>query len=483
MKQLCSLALDTAQSRGASYADVRIIETRRESIETKNEGVASMRRTEDLGFGVRVIANGSWGFAASREVTREAVEQTAAQAVAIAQASARVKHEAVRLTPEPACEDAWKTPVKRDPFEVPPQEKIGLLLRINAELMRVKGVKVAQGTMNFVREHQTFASTEGSFIEQDLTRSGVGYSATAVGHDDVQKRSYPASFRGLWMGKGYELIEELPLLEHAGQTAEEAVALLTADQCPSGTRDLILSGDQLALQIHESVGHPTELDRVLGTEANYAGTSFATVDKLKNLRYASPMVTIVADSTLVGGLATVGYDDEGVKAQKWPLIQDGILVGYLSSRETASAIGESRSRGAMRADGWARIPLIRMTNISLMPNEGTLDDLIADTDDGILVSTNRSWSIDQQRVNFQFGCEIGWEIKKGKKVRLLKNPTYQGITTEFWGSCDFICGTSEFVLWGVANCGKGQPGQTAEMSHGAAPARFLNVNVGVGYDK
>ena len=481
MKHLCTLALDTAQSRGASYADVRMIETRWESIETKNEMVASMRRTEDLGFGVRVIANGSWGFAASREVTREEIERVAAQAVAIAQASARVKHEGVRLAPEPAYEDVWKTPVKRDPFEVPTEEKVGLLLRINAELMRVKGVKVAQGYMNFVREHQYFASTEGSFVVQELTRSGVGYSATAVGHDDVQRRSYPASFRGLWMGKGYELIQELPLLEHAQQTAEEAVALLTADQCPSGKRDLILTGDQLALQIHESVGHPTELDRVLGTEANYAGTSFATLDKLGTLRYGSPMVNIVADSTLPEGLATVGYDDEGVQAQRWHLIREGVLVGYLTSRETASAIGEPRSRGAMRADGWARIPLIRMTNISLMPNEGTLDDLIADTDDGILVSTNRSWSIDQQRVNFQFGCEIGWEIVKGKKTRLLKNPTYQGITTEFWGSCDAICGAREFVLWGVANCGKGQPGQTAEMSHGAAPARFRNVNVGVGY--
>ena len=481
MKHLCTLALDTAKSRGASYADIRMIETRWEGIETKNEIVASMRRTEDLGFGVRVIADGSWGFAASREVTREEIERVAAQAAAIAQASARIKHEEVRLAPEPAREDVWKTPVKRDPFEVPTEEKVGLLLRINSELMRVKGVKVAQGTMNFVREHQYFASTEGSFIEQELTRSGVGYSATAVGHDDVQRRSYPASFRGLWMGKGYELIEELPLLEHAGQTAEEAVALLTADQCPSGKRDLILSGDQLALQIHESVGHPLELDRVLGTEANYAGTSFATVDRLGTLRYGSPMVNLVADSTLPGGLATVGYDDEGVQAQQWPLIQEGLLVGYLTSRETAAVVGEPRSRGAMRADGWARIPLIRMTNISLMPNEGTLDDLIADTDDGILVSTNRSWSIDQQRVNFQFGCEIGWEIRKGKKTRLLKNPTYQGITTEFWGSCDFICGASEFVLWGVANCGKGQPGQTAEMSHGAAPARFRKVNVGVGY--
>ncbi|MFH1008777.1 MAG: TldD/PmbA family protein [Candidatus Latescibacterota bacterium] len=482
MKDLCMLALDTAQSLGASYADIRIIETRREGIETKNEQVASTRRAEDLGFGIRVIANGSWGFAASFQVTREGIERMAAQAVAIARASARVHHEAVRLAPEPAHVDIWKTPVCRDPFDVPAQEKIDLLLRINEELMRTKGVKLAQGYMNFVREQQTFASTEGSFIEQDLTRSGVGYTATAVGNEDVQKRSYPASFRGLWMGKGYELIDELPLLGNAEQTAQEAVALLTADQCPPGDRDLILCGDQLALQIHESVGHPTELDRVLGMEANYAGTSFATVDKLKTLRYGSPMVTIVADSTVAGGLATVGYDDEGVQAQKWPLIENGMLVNYLTSRETAGAIGESRSRGAMRADGWARIPMIRMTNISLMPNEGTLNDLIVVTDDGVLMSTNRSWSIDQKRINFQFGCEIGWEIKKGKKARLLKNPTYQGSTTEFWGSCDFICGESEFVLWGVANCGKGQPGQTAEMSHGAAPARFRKTRVGVGYD-
>lgn len=483
MNDLCSLALDTAQHRGAIYADIRIIETWRERIQTKNEIVAAMGRSEDMGFGVRVIADGSWGFAASCEVTREEIQRVAAQAVSIAQVSARIKGEDVRLAPEPVHTAVWKAPFVQDPFQVSMEQKVDLLLRINAELRKVKVIKVAEGHMNFVREHQYFASTEGSRIEQHLLRSGVGYSATAVGHGDMQKRSYPSSFRGLWMGKGYELIEELPLLEHAPQTAEEAAALLTADQCPDRETDLIVCGDQLALQIHESVGHPTELDRVLGTEANYAGTSFATVDQLGTLRYGSDLVNIVADSTLPGGIATVGYDDEGVEAQRWPLIRDGVLVGYLTSRETAPVIGEPRSRGAMRADGWARIPLIRMTNISLMPREGTLDDLIADTDDGILVSTNRSWSIDQRRVNFQFGCEIAWEIKKGKKTCLLKNPTYQGVTPAFWGSCDAICGEEEFVLWGVANCGKGQPGQVAEMSHGASPARFRNVNVGVGYDR
>jgi len=243
--------------------------------------------------------------------------------------------------------------------------------------------------------------------------------------------------------------------------------------------DLILDGSQLALQIHESIGHPSELDRVLGTEANYAGTSFLTIDKLGKLQYGSPIVNVVADSTIPNGLATVGYDDEGVEAQRWHLIKNGIFVGYLTSRETASAIGEERSRGCMRADGWSRIPLIRMTNISLMPGECTLDELINDTKDGVYMETNKSWSIDQRRINFQFATELGWRIKNGKKVEPLKNPSYQGITVEFWNSCDAICNEDHFVLWGINNCGKGQPSQRAQMSHGAAPARFRKVRVGV----
>jgi TldD protein len=260
---------------------------------------------------------------------------------------------------------------------------------------------------------------------------------------------------------------------------EEAVALLTADPCPRREADIILDGSQLALQIHESVGHPTELDRALGMEANYAGTSFLTVDKLRRLRFGSPLVNLTADATLPHGLATFAFDDEGVEAQRWPIVKDGLFVGYLTSRELAHRIGEKRSRGCVRSDGWHHVPMIRMVNLSLEPGAGSLEDLIADTDDGIYMETNRSWSIDQLRYNFQFKTEIGWEIKKGRRGRMLRNPTYQGITPVFWNSCDFICGREAWKPWGVTNCGKGQPGQVAEMTHGAAPARFRGVRVGV----
>jgi TldD protein len=477
LKDLTNLALDAATRSGASYADIRIIRTQYEFISAKNERVSGIGRSEDEGFGVRVIADGAWGYASSNLVTKSEIESVSAAAVDTARASATIKKADVKLAPEKPYVDVWRTPFDKDPFDVPLETKIDLLLKINAEMMKVKDIEVASSQMRFARELQFFASSEGSFIEQELLRSGAGYSATAVGNGDMQIRSFPDSHGGQFMCKGYELLEELPLLENAQRTAEEASALLKAPECPEKRTDLILGGSQLVLQIHESVGHPTELDRVLGTEANYAGTSFVTIDKLGKFQYASPIVNIVADSTIPHGLATVGYDDEGVQAQRWHIIENGVFVGYLTSRETAPAIGEERSRGAMRADGWQRIPLIRMTNISLMPGEWTLEDLIADTKDGIYMDTNRSWSIDQKRLNFQFGTEIAWEIKNGKKTRLLKNAVYQSITPEFWNSCDAICNADHFVLWGLANCGKGQPGQTAEMSHGAAPARFRNVQV------
>jgi TldD protein len=480
-RELALRALDVARSAGASYADIRTIETRYEGAGTKNEKVAGIGRSEGLGFGVRVIADGAWGFACSSRLDKQEIERVAAEAVAVAQASATLKVADVALAPEPKHVAGWQTPFAEDPFSVPLDEKVGLLLAINEELRKVPEVKVAEAHLNFRAENQLFASTEGSVIQQNLLRSGAGFSATAVGQGDQQRRSYPSSFGGQYLCQGYELIRETPLLENAPRIAEEAKALLTAPQCPDGEKDLILEGSQLALQIHESLGHPSELDRVLGSEANYAGTSFLGIDKLRSLQYGSKIVTLIADSTVPAGLATIGYDDEGVEAQKWPLVEEGLFVGYLTSRETAHAINEPRSRGAMRADGWGAIPLIRMVNISLMPGAGTLEDLIGDTRDGVLMEVNRSWSIDQRRLNFQFGTEIGWEIKNGKRTRMLKNPTYQGITPEFWNSCDAICGPEEWVLWGVANCGKGEPGQTAEMSHGAAPARFRKVKVGVGY--
>ncbi|MFQ6131032.1 MAG: TldD/PmbA family protein [Armatimonadota bacterium] len=480
-QELALLALDTAQARGASYADVRIIRNLTEHIYAKNEKVGHIQRSEDLGFGVRVLANGSWGYASSGRLDRAEVETVAARAVAIGLASASLKEHDVVLAEEPPHLAVWERPLEKDPFQVSLNDKVSLLLECNREMLKVGPVRVAEARMEFDREEQLFASTEGSLIQQNLVQSGAGYWATAVGEGDTQRRSYPAAFVGQCMGRGYELIEELDLPGYAQQTAEEAAALLTAPQCESGVKDIILGPSQLCLQIHESVGHPLELDRVLGTEANFAGTSFVTPDKLRKLRYGSEHVTIMADTTLPGGLATVAYDDEGVEAQTWPLIERGLFVGYLTSRETAPAIGEERSRGAMRAHGWRRVPIVRMTNISLMPGEWTLEALIEDTQDGLYMETNKSFSIDQQRVNFQFGTEVGWEIKNGKKTRLIKNPTYQAITTQFWGSCDAVCNQDHWVPCGINSCGKGEPMQSAQMTHGAAPARFRQIKVGVAY--
>jgi TldD protein len=387
------------------------------------------------------------------------------------------------LVPEQKVVDTWASPCKVDPFTTSVEQNLDLLLRADAEMRTVAGVTLAEASLHFRRARQLFVSTEGSAIEQTRVITGAGIEAYSFANNEIQKRSYPNSFRGQYQLKGYELIDELRLIENARRVGEEAVALHKADQCPQGTRAIILDGSQVGLQIHESIGHPIELDRVLGMEANYAGTSFLTLDKLRNLRYGSEIVSVVADARLAHGpgLGTFAYDDEGVPAQRTDIIKNGQFTGYLSSRETAASIGESRSNGTMRADGWNRIPLIRMTNISLLPGTWKLDDLIADTDDGIYMETNRSWSIDDRRYHFQFGCELGWEIRNGKKVRMLKNPSYSGITTEFWNSCDAICDAGHWTLWGTPNCGKGQPSQTMGTGHGAAPARFRNVTVGIAY--
>src|SRR5690242_10666812 len=335
--------------------------------------------------------------------------------------------------------------------------------------------------MHFDRSRQVFVSTIGSVIDQTRCLSGGGFSALSYKDGEIQKRSYPNSFGGQHQLKGYELVDELDLLANAPRIADEAVALHGADQCPEGTFDLVLDSSQLGLQIHESVGHPIELDRVLGSEANYAGMSFLTLDKLNTLRYGSEIVNVVCDARPEHGpgLGTFAFDDEGVPAQATDIIRDGLFTGYMTSRETAAAIGQARSNGTMRADGWARIPLIRMTNVSLRPGAQTLDEVFGG--DGIYMETNRSWSIDDKRYNFQFGCEIGWEIRGGKRGRMLKNPSYSGISTEFWNACAAIAGREHWTLWGVPNCGKGQPEQVMGTGHGASPARFRKIKIGSAY--
>jgi len=485
MKSLAQLALDSAVALRASYADARLVRIRNRGLTTKNGRVGHASESDSLGIAIRVIADGAWGFAASSDLSRRAVESTAVQAVEIAKASARVKRQDVRLAPEPPAVAEWSTPFRIDPFTTSIEQNIKLLLKVDGELRAVKGVTLAETGMNFAREESWFLSSEGADIHQTKYSSGAGYTAYSFQKSEIQKRSHPNSFGGQWQSKGYELIEELQLLENARRVGEEAVALHHADQCPEGVFTVILDGSQLGLQIHESIGHPIELDRVLGMEANFAGTSFLTLDKLRNLRYGSELVNVVADARQQHGpgLGMFAYDDEGVAAQCTPIITQGEFTGYLSSRETAHTIDATRSGGTLRAEGWNRLPIIRMTNVSILPGEKPLtrEQLIADTEHGIYMETNKSWSIDDKRYNFQFGCEIGCEIKNGKRVRMLKNPSYSGITTEFWNSMDAICSRDEWVLWGTPNCGKGQPQQVIGTGHGAAPARFRNIKVGSAY--
>ena len=485
MKHVADWALDLTKQRGASYVDARVVDERSRSLATKNGKIGHASDAESQGIGIRVIADGAWGFAASKDLSRPGVENTAARAVAIARASAQVKRDNVRLAPEKAVNAEWTSPFRIDPFSISVEQNLELLLKIDAELRAVAGVTLAETSMNFRREESWFASSEGANIHQTKYSTGAGYAAYAFAGNEIMKRSYPNSFGGQWQNKGYELVEELKLVENARRVAEEAVALHKAEQCPAGTLTIILDSSQLALQIHESVGHPIELDRVLGMEANFAGTSFLTLDKLGKLRYGSDLVNVVADARQEHGpgLGTFAFDDEGVPAKCTPIIKNGLFTGYLSSRETAHTIGAERSGGTLRAESWNRLPMIRMTNISILPGERPLrlEQLIADTDDGIYMETNKSWSIDDKRYNFQFGCEIGWEIKKGKRGRMLKNPSYSGITTEFWNAMEAICSREEWTLWGTPNCGKGQPQQVMGTGHGAAPARFRGVKVGTAY--
>jgi len=480
MRDLTDRALDTAAQLGATYADVRVVRRREESIAVKTGRVEGVAMGESEGFGLRVLVDGAWGFASSDRLELGEADRIGALAVRIAKASATALRRPVVLDDRPPANGTFETPIEEDPFEVPLDRKIGDLVAADRAAANVKGIVFTESTYAAQREWKTFAATDGSYTEQTITHVGAGLEANAIDGDEHQRRSYPDAGGG-FQAAGYEYIRKLDLAGHAEAYAEEAVALLTAPQCEPGRRTIVLDPSQLYLQVHESCGHPTELDRVFGTEASYAGTSFLTTDKLdEGFRYGSDQITIVADATAAGGMGTFGWDDEGVAAQAVPLVKEGIFVGYLSSRETAPRIGR-RSGGAMRADGWNRIPLIRMTNVNLLPVPGmSLDEIVADTDDGLYLASNRSWSIDDRRLNFQFATEVAYEIKGGKKGRLFKNPTYTGITYEFWRSCDAVGDESSFVMLGTPNCGKGEPGQTAHVGHAVPGARFRNVQVGVG---
>jgi TldD protein len=473
-------ALEAARRGGAAYADARFVSEETESITVRNQEMAGIDRSRSRGVGIRALVDGYWGFAATGHTGESEIDRTAALAVAIARAAARLPMEPVRLAEVEPVVAQWSTPILEDPFAVPLGEKVELLTEASRRLQDAKGVSFAEAILDAYRRQTSFASSEGAAIEQTIVNAGGGIEATAIAGGEVQRRSFPNSFRGHLKAAGYEHIRSLGLAEHAEKVGREAVELLGAPECPTEVTALVLDSSQVILQVHESVGHPVELDRVLGMEEAFAGTSFVRLEDRGRLRYGSALVTITADATLPGGLGTFGFDDEGVPAQRTVVVEDGIFRNFLSSRETAPVLGsDARSSATMRADGWQSLPLIRMTNISLEPREGTLAEIIGDTRDGIYMDTNQSWSIDDKRVNFQFGCEIAWRIKNGKRMQMYKNPNYTGITTEFWGSCDAVGGPEEWTVWGTPNCGKGQPMQVARVGHGAAPARFRNVRVGV----
>lgn len=477
MRQAINEVLKYLKSQNIDYADIRIVDRRNEYIETEDLKVDNLSNSRSKGVGIKVIYDGSLGFASSQQIND--LPKIADKALEIAKASRKLQKEKIMLSPKDIIVDNYITPIAIDPFTVSKKEKLNLLLNAEKEMRKGRNLFKTKATMMFQKEEKIFADTEGSYITQTLYESGAGIQAIAANENDMQIRSYPQEGGNHGTG-GYEYVLGLNLLENADKTGKEADLLLNAEQCPSGKFDLVIDSTQMELQIHESIGHPVELDRIFGSEAAYAGMSFVTVDKRDNkFKYGSEHITIVADGTLKNGLGTFGYDDDGVKAQKTVIIDKGILKNFLTSRDTAYKIGE-QSNGTNRADGWSNIPIIRMTNISLMPGNYEFDELIVGVKYGFYLCNNKSWSIDDKRVNFQFASEIAYEIKDGKLTgEIFKNAIYTGITEEFWRSCDGVCNEKYWKLYGTPNCGKGQPQQIAHVGHGSSPARFRNVKVGV----
>jgi len=475
MRDLCEDAVDAAIGAGATYADARAVARRFQTVATKNGRVENVSDIESEGVGVRVLVGGAWGFACDRRLSAEGARNAALRAAAFARAAGG--RDAKALAPLAASSGTYRTTVEKDPFAVPLSDKIALCLRAE-EGMKHAAVKVTQVSLRALHEQRLLATSDGALVEQEVVEAGGGIDAIAVGDGVYQMRSYPSAHGGSSAQAGWEYVEELALEREAPRVGEQAAALLRAPACPSGVTTVVIDAEQMELQVHESVGHPIELDRVYGSEASYAGTSFLKPSDLGSLRYGSTKMNITADSTTPRGLGTFGFDDEGVPARREPIVVEGVLRGFLTSRETAARMGTGAG-GSMRADGWNRMPLIRMTNLHLEPGEGSLESLFADVGDGLYLETNKSWSIDDKRLNFQFGTQVAWEIKNGTRGRMFRDATYTGITPEFWGSLDAVGGTETWQMQGLTNCGKGQPGQSAHVSHGASPARFRNVRVGV----
>lgn len=472
-----SYIAEQARKVGALYVDFRAVAITAEAVRLADGKPDLINRKVTFGYGIRALADGAWGFAATPDLTKSSVSDSLRDAVQIARASAKLAPRLAQLAPLSASRGDYKTPVKTDPFALPLKEKVAYLQHLDELLRATQGINSTGTFLDFRREEKWFYSSDGSVVTQNIVHSGGGFTAASKrSRREVGERSYPTS-GGQYASGGYEVITAMGMESACPEIAQQALALLDAPSLPESRTNLILAGDLVSLQIHESIGHPLELDRVFGSERNFSGTSFATPDKLGSLQYAAAIVTIKSDPTAPGGLGSFGFDDEGVPAHAATLIDKGQLVNYLSSRETAARVNKG-STGAMRAESWSDLPLVRMTNINLMPGTGTLEQLIADTEDGVLISTPDKWSIDDRRENFQLGGEIAWEIKNGKRGQIFKNAVYSGTTVDFWKSCDRICGPEEYRIWGTPTCGKGQPGQNMRTGQGAAPARFRNVKVG-----
>lgn len=478
MFDLASAAVEGALAAGARYADARLVAARGQSLSCLNGEIEALDSGAEVGVGVRALLGSGWGFAALSEPTEAKARATGARAARIAAASTAVGRATAELVlaPVEVRRAEWRTPVVEDPFTVPLSEKCDLLVAATDALRAEPRVGLARAWMSADEYAKWLVSSEGHHIAQVIVHTGAGMDATAIGETETQRRSHPGA-GGQYGSGGYELVRRLDLVGNAPRVAAEAAALLDAPPCPAAVTDVILEGSQVALQIHESVGHATEGDRILGWEAAFAGTSFLDPTQLGRLRYGSELMAVTADATVPGALGTFGFDDEGTPARAVDLVRDGIWVGVLSGRDSAAQLGVVPG-GMVVGQGFSGLPMVRMTNVSLQPGPHRLEEIVADTDDGLYLATNRSWSIDDKRLNFQFGCEAAWEVKGGRLGRLLRNPTYTGITPRFWASMDRLAGGDEWVPWGIMNCGKGQPVQVAHTGHGAAPARFRGVRVG-----
>ena len=479
MEDVLSAALDAALTAGARAAEVRVVAPHRyEHLAIRDGRANALTATTSVGLGVRVRTDRAWGFAASATVDVPSARATARLAARVARAAGRTTHGPLELAPvDGPAHGEYRSTVVRDPFEVPLDEKIRLLVEAEHALHVAPEIKSGEASFHAWSDDKWFASSEGVSYRSAITHVGAGLAATAVLGKEVQRRTAPTSFGGDYRQAGWEFVLGLDLGGLAPKVGREAAALLSAPSIPEETTTVVLASDQLALQVHESVGHATELDRILGFEAGYAGTSFLTTAGRGALRYGSPLMNIVADATEPGGLGTFGWDDEGVTAKRTPLVEHGVLTGFLSSRETAARARLPGSGGTVRAGGAERMPLIRMTNIDLLPGDHSLEELLKDVAHGVYFETNRSWSIDDKRLNFQFGTEVGRRIEHGELGPLVRNPIYSGMTPEFWSSMDAVGDGATWHLWGVPNCGKGQPSQAARVGHGAPVARFRNVRV------